>query len=244
MIVLLVLGYTLLAVVAIVGGYLLLVPFGTHIPVNRKFKHVKDGIDIYVSTNGVHVDYILPAKNHIMDWAKVINSQPFPRNLGEYPHLGIGWGDPGFYLEIETWGHLTAKIAARAMLYPTPTIMHVTGYDQLPHETLKIEKISISQNQYLELCGYIYKAFALKSDQEVDLIPNVGYTEHDNFYKANGYYHAFHTCNYWVNKGLKKIGVRTSLWSPWDRGIFIQLDKLKKENTPEKTLASAALNTP
>ena len=125
------------------------------------------------------------------------------------------------------------------MFIPTPTIMHVIRYDELPQEELRIEKISISKNQYLHLCSFIFNYFALNEKQEIELIPNVGYNANDNFYHANGVYHAFHTCNYWVNKGLKKIGVRTALWSPLDKGIFYQLEKVKPLNIqPDLPLSS------
>ena len=221
-----IIGGLILIAFLIVITYVILLPLGSLIPVNRTFKHVDDGVDIYVSTNGMHVDFIVPTQHESFDWTKLIDSTPFAKPLHQYPYLSIGWGDPGFYLELETWDKLTVKLAARAMLIPTPTIMHVTGYDVLPYEELRIEKITISLDQYLHLCDFIYKDFALKN-QELDLIPNVGYTENDNFYQAHGVYHAFHTCNYWVNKGLKQIGVRTALWSPFDRGIFYQLEKVK-----------------
>ncbi|MEM8910114.1 MAG: TIGR02117 family protein, partial [Bacteroidota bacterium] len=199
-------------------------------PVNRKYRHVQEGgVNIFVSTNGMHTDFIVPTQHSLFDWSQIISSRPFDKALQDYPYLGIGWGDPGFYLELEAWNKMTAKLATRAMLIPTSTIMHVTGYDQLPKQKLRVEKIAISKSQYVHLCSFIYSAFALKSNQEIDLIPNVGYADNDNFYKANGVYHAFHTCNYWVNKGLKKIGVRTALWSPLDRGIFYQLDKVKNK---------------
>lgn len=221
------LGSLLLLIFLVAVVYLILLPLGSLIPVNRKFKHAAQGIDIFVSTNGMHVDFIVPSQHPSFDWTKIIDSAPYSKSLSQYSYLGIGWGDPGFYLELETWDKLSLKIAAKAMLIPTSTIMHVTGYDALPTEELRVEKITLSENQFVYLNNFIYKAFALKNNQEPDLIPNVGYTEHDNFYQAHGVYHAFHTCNYWVNKGLKQIGVRTPLWSPFDRGIFYQLDRIE-----------------
>ena len=132
------------------------------------------------------------------------------------------------------------KIAARAMLIPTPTIMHVTGYEVLPYDKLKVAKITISKSQFVHLSSFIYNAFRLKTNQEIELIPGVRYTEHDNFYHANGVYHAFHTCNYWVNKGFKRIGVRTALWSPFVKGIFYQLDKIKPHYQEKVFLTSNA----
>lgn len=241
MILLSTIGGLLLLIILLVVTYLLLLPIGTIIPINRKFKPVRNGVDIFVSTNGMHVDYIVPTRNQLFDWSKIIDSSPYAKSLTEYPYLGIGWGDPGFYLELETWDKLSFKIAAKALLYPTPTIMHVIGYDSLPGETLRVEKISISPSSYVHLSSFIYNAFRLDPDQKLDLIRGVGYTADDNFYQAKGVYHAFHTCNYWVNKGLKRIGVRTPLWSPLEKGIFYQLDKIKATPILDAPLSSTPI---
>lgn len=244
MILLSTIGGLILLVILIVVTYLLLLPIGTLIPVNRKFKPVKNGIDIFVSTNGMHVDYIVPTQNQLFDWTRIIDSTPYDKPLTDYPYLGIGWGDPGFYLELETWDKLPFSIAAKALLYPTPTIMHVTGYDTLPYDTLRVEKITISPSSYVHLSSFIYNAFRLDPNQNLDLIPEVGYTPHDNFYQAHGVYHAFHTCNYWINKGLKRIGVRTALWSPLEKGIFYQLDRIKTTPVLEEMINSRPVNQP
>lgn len=239
MLILKIIGVIILVLIGIIIAYLLLLPLGAIIPINRKYAATKNGIDIYVSTNGMHVDFILPTQNHLFDWTKIADSKPFDKDLSEYPYLGIGWGDWGFYIELDEWKNLTAKLALKTLLNPTTTtLMHITGYNQLPDDSLKVEKIALSYSQYVHLCGYIYKYFKLDSNQEIMLLPELGYTPNDNFYKAIGSYHALHTCNYWVNKGLKKIGVRTALWSPLDRGIFYQLGKIKMLPTNSPSIVS------
>lgn len=244
MILLSTIGSLLLLMLLIVVTYLLFLPIGTLIPVNRKYKPPQNGVDIFVSTNGMHVDFIVPTQHKLFDWTKIIDHAPYEKLLAEYPYLGIGWGDPGFYLELETWDKLSLKIAAKALLLPTSTIMHVTGYETLPTETLRVERISLSPNSFVQLSSFIYSAFNLTEKQQLDLIPGVGYSTHDNFYKAKGVYHAFHTCNYWVNKGLKRIGVRTALWSPLERGIFYQLDRIKPNPTQQDIMHSTRVEQP
>jgi len=74
--------------------------------------------------------------------------------------------------------------------------MHITAYDELPTPERKVEKVSISPQQYLSLCTFIQSGFSLNDQEEVQLLPNLGYEPTDNFYKATGSYHYFHTCNY------------------------------------------------
>lgn len=227
-----IIGFILLVLIGSILLYLLLLPLGAIIPINRKYKAVNKGIEIFLTTNGMHVDFVVPTQNSLFDWTQITDSTPFDKPLSEYPFLGIGWGDWGFYVELDAWENLSAKLAMKTLLNPTTTtLMHLTGYDQLPVETLKVEKITLSKSQYLRLCSFILEYFAMDDQQKTILLPQLGYTPNDNFYQAKGRYHALHTCNYWVNKGLKKVGVRTAIWSPLDKGIFYQLQKIKPLST-------------
>jgi len=221
------LGILILVILGVFAISLLLIPIGTIIPINRKYRRVKNGIDIYLSSNGMHTDFIVPTQNNLFNWTTLIDGEPYEKALTAYPYLGIGWGDWNFYIELDAWENLTPKLAAKALLNPmTKTLMHITAYDELPSKERRVEKVSITNQQYLSLCEFIQTGFDFTEQKEVQLLPNLGYAPNDNFYKATGSYHYFHTCNYWVNKGLKKIGVRTSLWSPIDRGMFYQLGKV------------------
>ena len=43
--------------------------------------------------------------------------------------------------------------------------------------------------------------------------------------RANKKYHVFNTCNNWVNRGLKKTGIRTAVWTAGAFGLFIDEKK-------------------
>ncbi|MEL6866110.1 MAG: TIGR02117 family protein [Bacteroidota bacterium] len=206
--------------------YFLLMILGMIIPVNRRFQNEQNGIMIFLHSNGVHTDFILPAVNHLFDWRNIVNPADFEIPMDMKSFVGIGWGDRGFYLDTPTWAELKLKTALTAALVPSPTVMHITSYLDLPNSARFLEALYLDQKQYETLCNYILQYFRLKNDQ-VDLIPDVGYTCNDNFYTANGAYHAFNTCNFWINRGLNISGVRTALWSPFDRGIFYQLGKIR-----------------
>lgn len=198
------------------------------IPVHRQFIPTTEGIDLCISTNGMHTDFILPLRNNIFDWTKIINIDRYKINLTPNTKIGIGWGDKAIYLDIETWGDLTLKMGLATLFLPTPTILHVTAYDQLPTDKLKVRHTKISSIQYVQLCQFIVTYFKKDAQEKVLLIENAGYTPKDNFYHAIGKYHAFKTCNTWVNQGLKKIGIRTASWSPLDKGIFYQFSMIRK----------------
>ena len=113
------------------------------------------------------------------------------------------------------------------MLVPSPSLMHVTSYDILPDSKVRLVELVISSNQFKRLCDYIMDSFQCTNNGDVQLLINKGYTPTANFYEAKGAYTAINTCNYWINKGLHLIGVRTSVWSPSYKGIFYHLDRIK-----------------
>jgi len=209
-------------------GYTLFTFFGTIIPRNRHFRPVQEGVTLYLSTNGMHTDFVLPTKNDLFDWTQVIDKQNFKSNLNPSTYLGIGWGDRAIYLDLAEWSEITFKMGFKTLMFPTPSILHITAYESIPSaDNLIIKKTVVSNQQYLQLCQFIKKYFKLDKAQNIQLIEGVGYTENDNFYHANGKYHALYTCNTWINQGLKIIGVRTPLWTPLDKGIFYQFEKIK-----------------
>lgn len=226
MIVLAFIGKVILTVVAIVLTYTIITLLGTIIPVNTKYRSREEGVEVAISSNGVHTDFVLPTVNELFDWRAIINADDYESSCAPGSFLGIGWGDRGFYLDTPTWAELKAKTALVAVCIPSPTLMHVTVHEKAPEDSKSFARIYLTKSQYLTLCEYILGYFEVENEK-VKLIPNMGYSPNDNFYHAIGSYHAFNTCNFWVNRGLIRTGVRTALFSPLDRGIFYQLDKIK-----------------
>ena len=215
----------LLALLSVIGSYTFLGLLGTIIPFNWKYRRFDASIQCFIISNGVHTDFLVPIKNRYFDWSRIIDLSHYELDEDQIEYLAFGWGDRGFYLEIPRWADLTPRIAANAMLVPSPTLMHVTAYHEVP-DMKKVEPFFINEEKYDLLCRYILNQFKMV-DQSLVILEGVGYSPNDNFYHANGSYHAFNTCNFWINKGLQKIGVRTSLWSPWDKGLFFQIRKVK-----------------
>jgi uncharacterized protein (TIGR02117 family) len=224
MVFLTIIGWMLAGFLAFVMLYSLLGLLCFTIPANRRYQNTKQDIEIYVVSNGVHVDYILPSISPYFNWKEVLDDRHYETPFTEQSYLGIGWGDRGFYLEVDEWKNLSLKVAARAMLMPSPTLMHITAHPALPKDQKRLERIHLSAEQYLQLCGYICSYFQEERGQVIH-VPGVGYTSNDNFYEAKGAYHAFSTCNFWINRGLIRIGVRAPIWSHSEGGIFYQLKK-------------------
>jgi len=215
--------------VALILVYVILGFLISLVPANFKntFRS-ENSIRIFVKSDGIHSDFILPAVHDVFNWNSILMSGSYHPPIERDNYVGLGWGDKGFYLDIPEWSDLTFKIAFNAMCRPTPTVMHVTSFDELPKDSKYFRTIDLNQHQYQKLCNYILRYFQLDSQGDVRLIPDASYGESDNFYLANYSYHAIKTCNEWVNHGLKKVGVRTAVWSPGAFGIFVHEKPLKE----------------
>lgn len=182
-----------------------------YIPVNRTPLACEDSSTLYASTNGMHVDLILPKKSVAPALLKQLNI-PARANF-----VAFGWGDKGFYLETPTWAELKFSTACEAMLINSETAMHVTSYHK-KRESWKSAKVC--KANLTQLNQYIFDSFVTTANGKIDEIEGAGYTKSDRFYEAIGNYNAIKTCNIWANRGLKVAGVKTAIWAPFEFGVM------------------------
>lgn len=205
-----------LVIVVFVTSYLVMSFIGAIIPINRKFKNAKTGKEVFIYSNGVHLDIGLNRVD--------IKETELLKQIGEESaYLFIGWGDKGFYLDTPTWAELKFTTAIKALFLPSKTLLHTTYKHKLPSDNLY--KVKVTDEQFKELVVFIESHFKDKALSKVDGGSYVGYE--NEFYEAKGNYFLTYTCNQWVCEALKKAGVRTALWSPFDKGIIHQLKKIK-----------------
>ena len=196
----------------------------SYIPVNTDFTQCqKDAVEIYILTNGVHTDIVLPINTELKDWTTLVNPSDTKSGNTSANYVAFGWGDKGFYLETPTWADLKFKTAFNALFFLSRSAMHVTFYKRL-YESGSCKKICITKESYGKLVAYIESSFD-KNDGLSKLIQNASYSDNDLFYEAKGTYNLFFTCNTWANRGLKTANLKACIWTPFDKGIFHQYNK-------------------
>lgn len=177
-------------------------------------------IEVFILTNGVHTDIVMPARHPLMDWTREIRYEHTVSGDTTLPWIALGWGHRGFYLDIPTWSDLTLGLALNAALGLGTTAIHAT-FHHTPQTGPDCRKLSLSETQYRRLTRYILASFALDARGHAVLIrTNAQYGTNDAFYEAKGAYSLFRTCNTWANAGLKSAGQRAALWTPFQQGIF------------------------
>lgn len=176
--------------------------------------------DIYILTNGMHTDLVVPVKSPQYDWSTLIPFQDTRSGRTDFKYLSVGWGDKGFYLDTPTWSQLKFSTAFKASFWLSESAMHCTFYDKMT-EGKDCVKISITTAQYKRLIRFIQDKFDYDQNGKVMLIKtNAVYGDNDAFYDAKGRYNFLDTCNTWANDGLKTAGQKAALWTAADFGIF------------------------
>jgi len=189
------------------------------IPVHRDWQPPAEGVEVFVMSNGVHTDFLMPARTGTMDWFARFPFEHFPRAWPAATHVEVGWSDRGFFLEARTWGDVRVPTVLRALFFLSTAAMHVSWASR-PEEGPRCKRVVLTEAQYARLCEFILRSFQTDERGALRPILDRGYQEYDTFYEAVGSYSFLHTCNGWTNAALKHIGVRTAVWSPFVQGIL------------------------
>lgn len=187
--------------------------------VNSKDENPKEDVAIYIKSNGVHTDIVVPIKTKYKDWSEKLRFDHIPSKDSTMRFVALGWGDKGFYLNTPEWSDLKFSTAFNAAFYLGTSAMHATFYKQIK-ENENCIKINISKQEYEKLIAYIEDSFQVDADGNPILINATTYGQNDSFYEANRRYSLFYTCNTWANNALKSADQKAALWSPTDTGIF------------------------
>lgn len=205
----------------LVCSYLILVVFGL-IPVNNDFAPAPDGIEIFVSSNPVHADVIIPLVSDVYDWRREFSERCFSGETSHASHAAIGWGDRGFFLNTPRWSDLTVGTASQAMLWPSETCLHVRMLSNIRRGD-STRSVRITEQQYRKLIEFISSSFRRDRQGRPIQIAGASYQSNDAFFEAVGTYHAANTCNSWVGRALKAAGVRVGWFTPLPKTVFLYL---------------------
>ena len=181
-------------------------------------------VPVYVVTHGWHTGLAVRAAD--VDFARW---RPLP-HAGEARYVEVGWGDRDFYpaAGFNLW------YAFKALAWPTPGVLHVTGFDRPPARRFpqsEVLELRVSHSAFEGLLAYLAGSFA---DDPAPIAPSLYAT--GAFYPSREQFHLFKTCNVWVAGALRAahIDVRSALTT---EGLLAQL-------RPRASATSAPASSP
>jgi uncharacterized protein (TIGR02117 family) len=137
---------------------------------------------------------------------------PEQADLADSEYLEVGWGNREFYMAPEG----TLGLALKAVLWPSPGVLHVVGFDgpvQQFFPQREIVEILISDRGFQRLAAFIGDAYA-KDGSGRTMALRRGQYANSHFYAAREKYFLLKTCNTWTASALRSAGLPiTSLYA-------------------------------
>ena len=186
----------------------------SYLPTHPQTSNCQHEHQIYITTNGVHLDIILPIESLDNEFRSQLEIP------GHVHYVSFGWGDQEFYRKTPEWSDLTLPVAFQAVFLKGKSAMHVSWYARSYPGWNKLE---LCKKQLEILNHYIESSFQKDSRGKIQKCSFPGYTSSDFFYEAKGSFTLFRTCNVWVNNALKETRIKTSVWSPFDFGVLYHI---------------------
>ena len=153
---------------------------------------------VFVVRHGWHAGIVVERK----DLVALVPS--LAADIGEEGPVEIGWGEERFYQARSP----TLGMALRAVLQPNPSVLQVVPLPRQPRDYFpqsEIAEIRLEEHGYRALVAFVAESFTRTPAQEViRLSPSLyggGW-----FYRAEGSFHAFNTCNTWVARAIESGG--------------------------------------
>jgi len=163
-----------------------------------------------IDKEGFHKIYFIKQNWHT---AIVFNTKELDTNLFieydsflEFSLIDIGWGDEEFY----QYPGFDSGLAFKALFYYTPSTLRVEGVNLSQEEYFNLSEIviglEVTDLQFRKICNFINKTFFINYAQETSILSREAEGK-IIFYKANGSYHLFNTCNTWLARILREAGI-------------------------------------
>ena len=208
----------LIGIVLLVVVYFFIAFILALIPVNSDFKQQENGTAIYVCSNGVHTDIVVPSQSGSINW------NHFLKLDNSYKYVAFGWGEKDFYMNTPTWADLKFWTAFKAAFLFNHGVLQIYGFSAKLKETKNTIKINLTKEQMNQLNDYIYDSFIFDDLKVPKQVMPTKISDPDIlYYEATRKYSIFFTCNNWTSKGLKRAGVKNSVWAPFDRSVLFYL---------------------
>ena len=157
-------------------------------------------VTIFVSSNGWHTGLHLPVAE-----LRRQASFPLPTWAQRYDWIEIGWGAREFYMH----GRADVVLAARTLLTPNPSVLHVVGVPGTPaayFSRAQVRPLRLAPAQFAALCAKLGAAFE-RDARGAPIVLGRGLYGDARFYAAHGSYYFPKTCNVWTARQLRDAGL-------------------------------------
>ena len=155
---------------------------------------------LYVVNHGWH-------SGIVVERAELLKQRPgLGPDLGRARYLEVGWGEERFYQATDP--HI--GMAVRALLWLNPSVLQVVAFDEPPRSYFAHSEIAEVRTDQAGYEGTL--AFIAESFKRTPNLDRLGPSLYGNgwFYRAQGSFHLFNTCNRWTARALEPARCRSA----------------------------------
>jgi uncharacterized protein (TIGR02117 family) len=131
---------------------------------------------------------------------------PEVKYFNDFSLLDFGWGDEEFYQHPD----FDSGLAVNALFYGTPSTLRVEGIrvskDTYFNISEIVVRIIVTEEQLKKIVNFISSTFYRDDNGSPEILSEQGLGR-IIFFKANGNYHLFNTCNTWLARCLVSAGI-------------------------------------
>ena len=197
--------------------YLVAALAGSLVPVNSGWTEPEEGVPVYLASNDIHVDIVMPARAAGVDWEPLVPKSDFGAPPPHSRWIAFGSGEEKVYLETPRWSDITLSTIWSALTGGN-RVMHV---EWVPGPQYAARVIRLRPEEYRRLWAAVRADFQLDSQGVPERIDHPGYGPADAFYWSSApRFSALSTCNSWAADKLRMAGVETSVWPPFAQGLL------------------------
>ncbi len=182
-----------------------------------RFASESRDVTVYLVAGPIHYDFVLPLTPDVrVGLADVVPDDETAQ------HLLIGWGSKAFYTTAGAYEDVEARAVWTAITGDAAVLRvdHLAAFDWERYGALRL---TMTADQFAALLAFVAADFERNSVGAVMPIEGAGFGVTDQFYAAQGRFHAGRTCNIWVADALQAAGVRVGAWTPTPVGLKMSL---------------------
>lgn len=101
-------------------------------PCDEDFQEAIDGMEMFIISNALHAEFILPVDTDAIDWRNVFPGRCFSASSSNARRIATGCGERNFFLETADGADLKLSTVSHALLTPSAACLHATVKTRVP----------------------------------------------------------------------------------------------------------------
>lgn len=169
----------------------------------------------------IHYDILLPLSPELRKSFAFATADGLPMDHPQAEWLILGWGSERFYSTVGAYSDIRPGVLWRAATGDSAVMRLDLAGDVSGVES--IAWLDASPAQIDALAQVVLAALPRDAAGNPTALPPAPWGQTHVFYRANGRFNIFHTCNAWAGETLRAAGIGHGIWTPTTQAFWLSL---------------------